>query len=440
MLETLRNAFKIKDIRNRIFYTLVMLVIIRIGSQLPLPGVNAEVIANWFATNQTADSLNFFNAITGGSFEQMSVFALNITPYITSSIIMQLLTIAIPKLEEMQKDGEDGRKKIAGITRYVTVALALIQSIAMAIGFGRGGYLDKFDALHVILMVTGLTAGSAVLMWIGERITEHGVGNGISIVLVINIISRIPEDLMTLYTQFIANAPNVGNAIIAAAVILAVILVTVVFVIILQDGERRIPVQYSKKIQGRKQVGGQSTHIPLKVNTAGVIPIIFAQSIMQFPVIIAAIMGKGNGTGIGSKILNGLSQSYWCDPANPVYSIGLVVYIVLVIAFAYFYTSITFNPLEVANNMKRQGGFIPGIRPGKPTSDYLTKILNYIVFIGAVGLMIVAVIPIFFNGVFSANVSFGGTSIIIIVGVVIETLKQIESQMLVRYYKGFLND
>ncbi len=439
MLETLRNAFKIKDIRNRIFYTLVMLVVIRIGSQLPLPGVNAEVIANWFA-NQGMDALNFFDAITGGSFEQMSVFALNITPYITSSIIMQLLTIAIPKLEEMQKDGEDGRKKIAEITRYVTVALALIQSIAMAVAFGRGNYLDKFDAAHVIMMVTGLTAGSAVLMWIGERITENGVGNGISIVLVINIISRIPEDLMTLYTQFIANAPNVGNAIIAAAVILAVILVTVVFVIILQDGQRRIPVQYSKKIQGRRQVGGQSSHIPLKVNTAGVIPIIFAQSIMQFPVIIAAIMGKGNGTGMGSKILHGLSQSYWCDPENPIYSIGLLVYIVLVIAFAYFYTSITFNPLEIANNMKRQGGFIPGIRPGKPTSEYLTRILNYIVFIGAVGLMIVAVIPIFFNGVFSANVSFGGTSIIIIVGVVIETLKQIESQMLVRYYKGFLND
>ncbi|EOT28730.1 preprotein translocase, SecY subunit [Eubacterium sp. 14-2] len=439
MLETLRNAFKIKDIRNRIFYTMAMLVLIRIGSQLPLPGVKGDVIANWFAAQGT-DALNFFDAITGGSFEQMSVFALNITPYITSSIIMQLLTIAIPKLEEMQKDGEDGRKKIAEITRYVTVVLALIQSIAMAVGFGRGGYLDKFDAPHVIMMVTGLTAGSAVLMWIGERITENGVGNGISIVLVINIISRIPEDLMTLYTQFIANAPNVGNAIIAAAVILAVILVTVVFVIILQDGERRIPVQYSKKIQGRRQVGGQSSHIPLKVNTAGVIPIIFAQSIMQFPVIIATIMGKGQGTGIGSKILHGLSQSYWCDPENPIYSIGLLVYIVLVIAFAYFYTSITFNPLEVANNMKRQGGFIPGIRPGKPTSEYLTKILNYIVFIGAVGLMIVAVIPIFFNGVFSANVSFGGTSIIIIVGVVIETLKQIESQMLVRYYKGFLND
>ena len=255
MLETLRKAFKIKDIRNRIFYTFLMLIVIRIGSQLPLPGVKGDVIADWFA-NQGADGLNFFNAITGGSFEEMSVFALNITPYITSSIIMQLLTIAIPKLEEMQKDGEDGRKKIAEITRYVTIVLALIQSTAMAIGFGRGNYLDKFDALHVIMMVTSLTAGSAVLMWIGERITEKGVGNGISIVLVINIISRIPEDLMTLYTQFIQNASNVGNAIVAALVILAVILVTVVFVIILQDGERRIPVQYSKKIQGRRQVGG----------------------------------------------------------------------------------------------------------------------------------------------------------------------------------------
>ncbi len=439
MLETFRNAFKIKDIRRRIFYTLFMLVVIRIGSQLPLPGVNAELITNWFA-NQDTDALNFFDAITGGSFEQMSVFALNITPYITSSIIMQLLTIAIPKLEEMQKDGEDGRKKIVEITRYVTVALALLQSVAMAIGFGRSGYLESYDALHVIMMVAGLTAGSAVLMWIGERITEKGVGNGISIVLTINIISRIPEDMMTLYTKFIEDASNVGNAIIAAVVILAVILVTVVFVIILQDGERKIPVQYSKKIQGRRQVGGQSTHIPLKVNTAGVIPVIFAQSIMQFPVVIASILGKGNGTGIGSQILRGLSQSNWCDPNQPIYSIGLLVYIVLIIAFAYFYTSITFNPLEIANNMKRQGGFIPGIRPGKPTSDYLTKILKYIIFIGAAGLTIVAVIPIFFNGVFNADVSFGGTSIIIIVGVIIETLKQIESQMLVRYYKGFLND
>lgn len=439
MLETFRNAFKIKDIRNRIFYTLAMLVVIRLGSQLPLPGVNSEVIANWFA-NQGVDALNFFDAITGGSFEQMSVFALNITPYITSSIIIQLLTIAIPKLEEMQRDGEDGRKKMTKITRYVTVALAVIQSVAMAIGFGRSGYLEKFDALNVIMMVTSLTAGSAALMWIGERITEKGVGNGISIVLTINILSRMPDDLMTLYTKFIANAANIGKAIIAAVVIIAVILVTVVFVVFLQDGQRKIPVQYSKKIQGRKQVGGQTSYIPLKVNTAGVIPIIFAQSIMQMPVLIATILGKGQGTGVGSKILHGLSQSYWCNPKQPVYSWGLLLYIVLVIAFAYFYTSITFNPLEIANNMKRQGGFIPGIRPGKPTSDYLTKILNYIIFVGAVGLMIVAIIPIFFNGVFDASVSFGGTSIIIIVGVIIETLKQIESQMLVRYYKGFLND
>ena len=439
MLETLRNAFKIKDIRNRIIFTFIMLIVIRIGCQIPIPGVNRELIANWF-TSQGTDAFNFFDAITGGSFSQMSIFALNISPYITSSIIMQLLTIAIPKLEEMQKDGEDGRKKIAAITRYVTVALALIEATAMAIGFGRSGYLNSYNFITVFTVVVTMTAGSAVLMWIGERITERGVGNGISIVLTINIISRIPDDISSLYQQFIASNKNVGKAVLAAVIILAIILAMVVFVVLLQGGERRIPVQYSKKIQGRKQVGGQSTHIPLKANTAGVIPIIFAQSLMQFPVVIATILRKGNGTGIGSKILHGLSQQYWCDPSQPIYTIGLVVYIVLIIAFAYFYTSITFNPLEVANNMKRQGGFIPGIRPGKPTSDYLTKILNYIVLIGAVALVIVAVVPIFFSGVFGANVSFGGTSIIIIVGVIIETLKQIESQMLVRYYKGFLND
>lgn len=438
MLETLRNAFKIKDIRKRIIFTVFMLVVIRIGSQLPIPGVDGSVFANWF-DSQTADGMGFFDAVTGGSFYNMSIFALNITPYITSSIIMQLLTIAIPKLEEMQRDGEEGRKKIAEITRYLTIALALIESVAMAIVFGRGGYLEEFNALNVIMVIAALTAGSAVLMWIGERITEKGVGNGISIVLTINIISRMPDDLGSLYEQFM-QGKTVPYAVLSAVIILAIIVAMVLFVVLLQGGERRIPVQYSKKIQGRKQVGGQSTHIPLKVNTSGVIPVIFAQSLMQTPVIIASVLGKGNGNGIGSKILRGLSQSNWCDPNNMIYSIGLVVYIVLIIAFAYFYTSITFNPLEIANNMKKAGGFIPGIRPGKPTSDYLNKILNYIVFIGAVGLSIVAFVPIFFNGVFGADVSFGGTSIIIIVGVVIETLKQIESQMLVRYYKGFLND
>ncbi|MCI8875278.1 MAG: preprotein translocase subunit SecY [Lachnospiraceae bacterium] len=438
MFKTLRNAFKIKDIRDRILYTFFIMIVIRIGSQLPIPGVDRNVFANWFA-NQSSDAFNFFDAVTGGSFYQMSVFALNITPYITSSIIMQLLTIAIPKLEEMQKEGEEGRKKIAEFTRYLTVVLALIESVAMAVGFGRGGYLEEFNALNVIMVVTALTAGSAVLMWFGERITEKGIGNGISIVLVINIISRLPEDLTALYQQFISGK-TVAKGVLAAVIVIAIIVAMVVFVILLQDAQRKIPVQYSKKIQGRKQVGGQSSFIPLKVNTAGVIPVIFAQSLLQTPVIVASLLGKGNGTGVGSQILKGLSQSNWCDPSAPVYSIGLVVYIVLIIAFAYFYTSITFNPLEIANNMKKAGGFIPGIRPGKPTSDYLTKLLNYIVFIGAVGLAFVAFVPIFFDGVFNANVSFGGTSIIIIVGVVIETIKQIESQMLVRYYKGFLND
>jgi preprotein translocase subunit SecY len=438
MLETLRNAFKIKDIRNRILFTFFMLVVIRIGSELPAPGVDGEVFKQWWES-QSTDGLGFFNAITGGSFYNMSILALNITPYITSSIIMQLLTIAIPKLEEMQRDGEEGRKKIVSITRYLTVGLGLFEAVAMTINFYRGGYLTSEDPLTVIMVITGLTAGSAVLMWIGERITEKGVGNGISIVLIINIISRMPEDMGTLWSQFIASK-SIPRGIVSGLIIIAIILAVIVFVVILQDAERRIPVQYSKKLQGRKQVGGQSTHIPLKVNTGGVIPVIFAQSLLQTPVIIASLLGKTGGTSLAGKILKGMSQSNWCDPENPVYTIGLVVYVLLIIAFAYFYTQITFNPLEIANNMKRAGGFVPGIRPGKPTSDYLNQILNYIVFIGAIGLSIVAIIPIFFNGVFNADVSFGGTSIIIVVGVVIETIKQVESQMRVRYYKGFLND
>ena len=438
MLTTLKNAFKVKEIRQRVLYTLGMLVIIRLASQLPVPGVNRDYFANWFA-QQTGDAFNLFDAFTGGSFLSMSVIALNITPYITSSIIIQLLTIAIPKLEEMQKDGEEGRKKITAITRYVTVALALLQSSAMSIGFGRQGFLIDYNVWSIIVAVSCMTAGSAFLMWVGEQITEKGVGNGISIVLLINIVSRIPDDFVDLYVKFV-KGKTILNGVLAVAIIAAVVLVTVVFVIFLQGGERRIPVQYAKKMQGRKMVGGQSTNIPLKVNTAGVIPVIFASSLMSFPGVIASLLGKTGGTGIGGKILTGLNQSSWCNPHQPVYSIGLLVYIVLVVFFAYFYTSITFNPIEISNNMKRQGGFIPGIRPGRPTTEYLSRILNYIVFIGAVGLIIVCVIPIVFNGFFGANVSFGGTSIIIIVGVVLETLKQIESQMLVRYYKGFLND
>ena len=437
MFETLKNAFKIKEIRKKLFYTFGMLVLIRLGSQLPTPGINGDFFKNWFA-QQTGDAFSFFDAITGGSFLNMSIFALNISPYITSSIIMQLLTIAIPKLEEMQRDGEDGRKKMVAITRYVTVALAIIQATAMAIGFGRQGYLTEYNAINVITAVAALTAGSAFLMWVGERITENGVGNGISIVLVINIISRLPEDFSNLFDQFVfGKAP--ATAVLAAVIIFAIVIGMVVLVIILNDGVRKIPVQYAKKVQGRKMVGGQTSNIPLKVNTAGVIPIIFAQSIMQMPIMICSFIGY-NGTGVWSHILRGLNSSYWCRPGELVYSIGLLVYVVLVIFFAYFYTSITFNPLMIADNMKKQGGFIPGIRPGKPTSDYLEKVLDYIIFIGAVGLTIIAIIPYFFNGVFGASVSFGGTSLIIIVSVVLETVKQIESQMLVRNYKGFLEN
>lgn len=438
MFETVRNAFKLKEIRSRIIYTLLMLVVVRIGTQLPVPGVNGSYFSEWFSGN-SGSAFGFFDAITGGSFEKMSVFALNITPYITSSIIIQLLTIAIPKLEELQKDGEEGRKKMTAITRYLTVALALMESLAMAIGFGRSGLLIKFNALNVITAVVTLTAGSTVIMWIGERITENGVGNGISIVLTINIISRIPQDLTLLFEQFV-KGKEIAFQVLNLAIIIAIIIIVTVLTVALQGAERRIPVQYSRKVQGRKQVGGQTSHIPLKVNTAGVIPIIFAQSLFMFPLIIMQLLGKSGGNGIGGTILKMLNQSNWCDFNEPIYSIGLIVYIALVIAFAYFYTSITFNPLEIADNMKKQGGFIPGIRPGKPTSEYLTKILNYIIFIGAVGLVIVAVIPIFFEGAFNASISFGGTSLIIIVGVIIETLKQIESRMLVRNYKGFLND
>ena len=438
MFETLKNVFRVKEMRRKLLYVLWMILVIRIGSQLPVPGVDSDFFKEWFAKN-TGDAFNFFDAFTGGSFTQMSIFALNITPYITSSIIMQLLTIAIPALEEMQRDGEEGRKKITAITRYVTVGLALFESVAMAIGFGRQGLIPNMNFFKGLTVVACLTAGSAMLMWIGERITENGVGNGISIVLLFNIISTMPSDMITLYERFL-QGKIVAVAVVTAVIIVAVIVAMVVFVIILQDAERRIPVQYSKKMQGRKMVGGQSTSIPLKVNTAGVIPVIFASSLMSMPSIIAAFMGRGNGNGIGSKILKGLSQQNWFSLSNPVYTLGFVLYAVMIVFFAYFYTSITFNPIEVADNMKKQGGFIPGIRPGKPTQDYLEKILNYIIFIGAIGLAFIAFVPIFFNGVFNADVSFGGTSIIIIVGVVIETLKQIESQMRVRYYKGFLDD
>lgn len=437
MFKTVKKAFQIKEIRMRILFTLVMLCLIRFGCQLPVPGVDRTYFSRFFAQH-SGDAFSLFSAFTGGSFENMSILALNITPYITSSIIIQLMTIAIPKLEEMQREGEEGRKTLVSITRYVTVALSLIESAAMAIGFGRQGLLENYNAINVITIIAVLTGGSSFLMWIGERITEKGVGNGISIVLTINILSRIPQDISTLFQQFVIGK-KIATAVVAAAIIIGIIVGMTLLVVLLNDAERHIPVQYARKIQGRKTYGGNTTNIPLKVNTAGVMPIIFASSIMEFPVIISALVGY-NGTGAWSEILKYLNSSYWCNPARFRYTLGLVVYIVLLVFFAYFYTSITFNPIEIADNLKKQGGFIPGIRPGKPTSEYLTKILNYVIFLGAVGLTIVGVLPFIFRGVFGANVSFGGTSLIIIVSVILETIKQIESMMMVRNYKGFLSD
>lgn len=444
MFKTFVNAFKIKDIRTKLLYTFVCLIIVRIGCMLPVPGISQEMFQGWLSSNQL--NLGFLDTLTGGSFSQMSIFALNISPYITASIIMQLLTIAVPKLEEMQKEGEDGRKKIAEISRYLTVGLALVESAAMAIGFGNSGYFTSgsITFTEVAVVTISLTAGSAFLMWLGENITKKGVGNGISIILLINIVAKMPSDFAQLSEKFVTGADSVVNGVIGAIIILAVVILTILLVILLQGAERKIAVQYAKKVQGRKMVGGQSSFIPLKVNTAGVIPVIFAMSLMQFPIIISSFFGvQPERHTIWQKILYMLNQGNWCNISEFgefKYTIGLLLYIGLILFFAYFYTSVTFNPIEVANNMKKQGGFIPGIRPGKPTTEYLTKVLNYIIFIGAIGLSIVAVIPIIFSGVFGANVSFGGTSLIIIVGVVIETMKQIESQMLVRHYKGFLND
>lgn len=443
MLKSLRNALKVEDIRKRLLFTFMMLVVIRFGSNLPIPGVNTEYLKNFFEQQRqlTGDAFSFFNAITGGSFEQMSVLALSITPYITSSIIMELMTIAIPKLEELQREGEDGRRKMIGYTRYLTVALALIESIAMAVGFGSQGLLYNFGPKSVIVAIAAMTAGSAFLMWIGERITDKGVGNGISIVLLINIISSLPNDLGTLVERFILNSKSVATAVVAALIIAGCILAMLIFVVLLCDAERHIPVQYTAKVQGRRMMrGAQSAEIPLKVNTAGVIPVIFASSLMSFPVVISQFFNV-DYTSIPGRILMMLNSSNWCKPDRPLYSIGLVIYIVLIILFAYFYTSITFNPLEVANNMKKAGGFIPGIRPGRPTSDYLTRILNYIIFLGASGLVIVAIVPIIISGIFNiGSLSFTGNSLIIIVGVILETIKSIESSMLVRNYKGFLSE
>ena len=372
------SAFKNKQLRKKLLFTTLILIVVRFGSQLPIPEIDSAQISAYLKST-LGDSFSLLNSFTGGSFMQMSVFALSVTPYITSSIIMQLMTIVIPALEEMQKDGEDGRKRMAKITRYVTVVLAIIEGAGLAIGFANQGALGTdYTTFTIVTMIIALTAGAVLVMWLGERITESGIGNGISIILLVNIVSGMPGDFTSLYNQFM-KGKQIGPALIAGCVIVGVVLAVVVFVIVLSDAERHIPVQYSKKMQGRKLVGGQQSKIPLKVNTAGVIPIIFASSIMQFPIMLQNVLKYENNGFIG-KALTSLNSSTWFDASHPKRSIGLLIYIVLVVLFAYFYTSITFNPLEISNNMKKQGGFIPGIRPGKPTVDYLNKILKYIMY------------------------------------------------------------
>ena len=438
-IETLKNIWKIEDLRQRILITILFVAIYRFGSYVVLPGINPAMLAKLH--EQTSEGLlALLNMFSGGAFSNASIFALGIMPYISASIVIQLLGIAVPYFQKLQREGESGRRKMNQYTRYLTIAILLVQApsyllnLKMQAGPSLNASLDW--TLFMVTSTIILAAGSMFILWLGERITDKGIGNGISFIILIGIIARFPDALLQ---EVVSRVANKSGGLIMFIIEIVFLLLVIGAAILLVQGTRKIPVQYAKKIQGRKTVGGQSSCIPLKVNTSGVIPIIFASSLMQLPVVICSFFGI-QGTGFWGHVLRGLSSSNWCNPKEPVYSIGLVVYIALVIFFAYFYTSITFNPLEIADNMKKSGGFIPGIRPGKPTSDYLTKILNYIVFIGAIGLTIVCVIPFIFNGVFGAQVSFGGTSLIIIVSVILETMKQVESQMLVRNYKGFLND
>lgn len=439
MLQMVLNAFRVKDIRNKLLFTLFMLFVIRIGSNIPVPGVNTDFFKDLFDKLSAQDAVGWLSSMTGGSLEQMSIFALSITPYITSSIIMELLTIAIPALEEIQKEGEEGRRKIAEYTRYVTVALALIESSAMSIGFSGSGFFKEspVSIFTIIVSIFAMTAGSAFLMWAGERITENGVGNGISVVLFFNIISSLPSDFNILYEKFL-KGKNAAFMVTYALIIVGVIIGIIALSVILQDARRDIPVQYASRIAGRTSVSNGASVIPLKVNTAGVIPVIFASSIMSMPLIILQFLDIKNT--VFNLIASVLNSGSWFRPEYPIYTVGCAIYVFLVIFFAYFYTSITFNPNQVAGNIKKQGGFVPGVRPGKETADYFNRILNYIIFIGAVGLCIVALIPIVISGIFNiSRISFAGTSLLIVVGVVLETLNQIKSQLVVRNYHSFLS-
>lgn len=421
LVGTLQNAWKMSDLRTKIIYTLMMFLVFRIGAHIQVPGTDPKAIEQMINSGAL---FGFFDVISGGSFRRFSVFAMSITPYINASIILQLLTVVIPKLEQLAKEGNEGRKKITEYTRYFTIILAFIQAAGLSYGFKNSGLiLNPESPWSYILVALSLTAGTAFLMWIGERITENGIGNGISLIIFAGIVSRLPQGISTLYQYVINGTTNLFGAL-AFVIIAAVAIAGIVYI---NEGQRRVPVQYAKRVVGRRVYGGQSTHIPLRVNMAGVIPVIFASSILAFPSTIAQFFP---GSPVGT----------WF---NQYFSFGSFLhstfYAMLILFFTYFYTAITFNPVEVADNMKKYGGFIPGLRPGRATSDYLTKVMTRITLVGAVFLTVISLLPTFIimiTGI--TNIYFGGTALLIVVGVALDTMKQLEANMLNRHYQGFM--
>lgn len=427
LLETIRNAWKIPDLKKRLLYTLLLILVFRIGSFIPIPGITGNELKNFF-TNLTA-----FRMLAGNVAEN-SIFAMSITPYINASIIMQLLTIAIPALERLAKEGgEEGRRKINKITRYATVGLGLLQAFFMTLNIHLEGNLESPGWLFFIVTISALTAGTAFLMWLGEQITEKGVGNGISIIIFAGIVSNLPVGATIIYQTFFSEGSQIIAGIVGALALLALILILIVFIIFVTEAERRIPVQYAKRVVGRKMYGGQSTHIPIKINSSGVLPIIFAMSLLQFPQILTNFIAPNSENAFVKAILSFSDQWYFH-----------VILALLVMGFTFFYSMVYFNPIEIANNLKKNGGFIPGIRPGKPTSDYIKSVSMKITTVGAFFLALITLVPhiftILFKVIFNKPLSlwFGSTSILIMVGVALETVKQIESYMLMRHYKGFL--
>ena len=427
MLKTVAQAWKVAEIRSKMIFTLLMLVVFRIGSNIPVPNINRSVLADLFAGE--TGLFDLFDLFSGGSFSNFTIFALSITPYITASIIIQLLGMAFPYFEKLAREGVEGRKKMAQYTRYLTIVLALVQAIGLTVGLFRKAVVDK-SAFSIIVMVLVLTAGTAFLMWLGEQINDRGIGNGISLIIFAGIVARIPSGIRALATAVSTGSLSIVTLIIF---IVAAVLVTA-GVVLIQEGQRRIPVQYAKRVVGRKMYGGQSTHIPIKVNQAGVIPIIFALSLLQFPLTITYFLKADSG--FTAFVTQWLSPSGM--PGVWVYG---VLNVILIIFFTYFYTQATFNPSEVADNMKANGGFIPGIRPGKATEEYLQKVVSRITIVGAVFLAVIATLPTILSVIAPeslGSIHFGGTSLLIAVGVALETVRQLENQMLMRNYQGFL--